>query len=65
LLVEHYGSNLRNLMAHGLLNHDAFYSRPIVYLWWLVLRLCCIPIIAGMRHDDQEMENESPSLDKE
>jgi len=52
-------------MAHGLLNHDAFYSRPIVYLWWLVLRLCCIPIIAGMRHDDQEMENESPSLDKE
>lgn len=64
LLVEHYGSNLRNLMAHGLLNHDAFYSRPIVYLWWLVLRLCCIPIIAG-RHEDARTEDGSPSNESE
>jgi hypothetical protein len=49
LLVERYGSNLRNDMAHGLLDYDAFYSGPAIYFWWLTLRLCCTPVIAAMR----------------
>ncbi len=40
LLVERYGSNLRNRMAHGLLDHDEYLSPQAVYLWWLVLRIC-------------------------
>ena len=41
LLVEHSGSNLRNLMAHGLLDDEAF-SHPLMsYLWWVTLRRCC------------------------
>ncbi|MBI5928518.1 MAG: DUF4209 domain-containing protein [Chloroflexi bacterium] len=39
LLVERYGSNLRNLMAHGLMQHKDFYSYRITYLTWLTLKL--------------------------
>lgn len=42
LLVEPLGSNLRNEAMHGLMDDGAFYSHPVVYLWWLVLRICCL-----------------------
>jgi hypothetical protein len=42
LLVERFGSNLRNRMAHGLLDYDQFYSFELEYLWWITLHLCCI-----------------------
>jgi len=45
LLVEHSGSNLRNRMAHGLINDNGFFSPLMSYLWWLTLRLCCLPIL--------------------
>jgi hypothetical protein len=45
LLVEHSGSNLRNRMAHGLINDGEFFSPLMSYLWWLTLRLCCLPIL--------------------
>ncbi len=40
-----FGSNLRNLMAHGLISHNGFYIPAVVYLWWLTLRICYLPII--------------------
>ncbi len=50
LLVERYGGNLRNRMAHGLMDTDEFFSPNAVYLWWLYLRLCCLPILARLTH---------------
>ena len=47
LLIERHGSNLRNAMAHGLLDYQSFYSGAGIYLWWLTLRLCCMPVIAA------------------
>ncbi|NES04540.1 MAG: DUF4209 domain-containing protein [Okeania sp. SIO2F4] len=41
LLVENSGSNLRNLMAHGLLDDEDFSSPLMSYLWWVTLRRCC------------------------
>ncbi|MDJ0553830.1 MAG: DUF4209 domain-containing protein [Microcoleaceae cyanobacterium MO_207.B10] len=41
LLVEHSGSNLRNCMAHGLLDDEDFSSPLMSYLWWVMLRRCC------------------------
>jgi hypothetical protein len=38
LLVEKFGSNLRNLVAHGLLDYHDF-SSQVLYLWWLTLHL--------------------------
>jgi len=45
LLVEANGANLRNDMAHGLLSSTAFDVGTVRYLWWLTLRLCCVPLI--------------------
>jgi hypothetical protein len=42
LLVERFGVNLRNRMAHGLMGHDEFAFPTVLYLWWLVLRNCTI-----------------------
>jgi len=45
LLVDRFGSNLRNLMAHGLMPHDSFYSHAPIYFWWLTLRFCLLYIL--------------------
>lgn len=49
LLVERCGSNLRNRMAHGLIGDEEFLSSQISYLWWLTLRLCCLPILSQIK----------------
>lgn len=40
LLIERFGANLRNLMAHGLAEHASMYSPSASYLCWMVLHLC-------------------------
>ena len=40
ILIERFGHNLRNQLAHGLLPEMGFYRESSEYLWWLVLRLC-------------------------
>ena len=42
LLIERSGSNLRNLLAHGLLSQGQFYSAEVCYFWWVTLRLCIL-----------------------
>ena len=44
LLVERFGLNLRNDIAHGLLAESQMITPGAIYAWWLILRLCCIPI---------------------
>ncbi len=53
LLVEHSGSNLRNRMAHGLINDGEFLSSLMSYLWWFTLRLCCLPILIHQHKVEQ------------
>ncbi len=45
LLNERFGSNLRNLLTHGLVDHDAFELAPNIYAWWLTLRLCIVSLV--------------------
>jgi len=52
LLIERFGANLRNDMAHGLIDHNAFYSESGCYLWWLTLRLYSLPTVAKLRRDE-------------
>ena len=59
LLVEAFGANLRNRMAHGLMSHDETISAQSIYLWWLTLRLCCFPIVSALK----ESENASQKAD--
>lgn len=37
------GPNLRNLLAHGLLDDNDCQSTEVIYAWWLGLRLVCHP----------------------
>lgn len=53
LLVEHAGSNLRNRMAHGLISDGEFMSPLMSYIWWLTLRLCCLPILIHQQRIEQ------------
>jgi hypothetical protein len=62
LLVEEFGSNLRNRVAHGLMAFEDFYLPDALYLWWLALRLCLAPLYAQMYagpdsgNDDETVE---------
>ena len=60
LLVERFGSNLRNLIAHGLINGQHFVNRQTVYLWWLALRLCCLPVYIRFQQQDDSEVNRAP-----
>ena len=46
LLVEEYGSNVRNKLAHGLIDSGWFSSTEAEYLWWIALHLCCRPFFS-------------------
>jgi hypothetical protein len=54
LLINRFGSNLRNRTAHGLSSLNECVSLDVSYLWCLTLHLCCIPILAFNSSDEQE-----------
>lgn len=39
LFCDAFGANLRNELAHGLLEDGDFHSSKAIYAWWLMLRL--------------------------
>ncbi len=55
LLVEKFGSNLRNELAHGLLDVDDFKGPDAEYLWWCALRLMFLPSLQGVKTDLSRM----------
>ncbi|MFZ1978698.1 MAG: DUF4209 domain-containing protein [Bacteroidota bacterium] len=62
LLVEKEGANIRNRMAHGLMYPGDFHSPDCIYLWALILRLCCWPsmtkIFENNKEDNQHLNGE-------
>lgn len=61
LLVNRFGTNLRNRMAHGLIDYNGFFSSYSCYLWLLTLRLCFLPILSQMQIRQQEANENSES----
>jgi len=59
LLVERFGANLRNTLAHGLIDHDVFYSADVCYCWWLGLRFYSLPTLVAARRS-QKAEDSTP-----
>jgi hypothetical protein len=45
LLIEKFGPDLRNNMAHGLMSSGQFFTGHVTFFWWLCLRMCFIPVI--------------------
>jgi hypothetical protein len=58
LLIERFGSNLRNEMAHRLLDYGSFYSVPGCYVWWLILRFYLWPHFSIISTDNEESDPE-------
>ncbi len=42
LLIDPLGTNLRNEVAHGLLDDGELFGRDVLYAWWLLLRYCVL-----------------------
>jgi len=63
LLVERFGVNLRNRLAHGLVDQQAFQSVHVLYLWWIILRLLFIPIAQSARSSEQIAADEDASAE--
>lgn len=42
-LLSEEGSNLRNLVSHGISSDSQLATTEMLYFWWLVLHLCMIP----------------------
>ena len=49
LFIERFGSNMRNRLAHGLLSDAESISLRSVYIWAILLRICCIPVLQSLR----------------
>lgn len=54
LLVVQSGPNLRNDVAHGLLDDAAGWSYSSLYVWWFCLRLVMWPVIEMLDRTRQE-----------
>lgn len=52
LLTERYGTNLRNVVSHGLLDSDNFNSLEVIYFWWLTLYLSALCKVISVRHSN-------------
>jgi len=66
VLIERYGFNLRNRLAHGLMSSDEFFSLEVSYLWWIVVNLCTLTMAArvqqaqaGISQSDEQTPNAS------
>lgn len=42
LLIDPLGANLRNEVAHGLLDDSGLFGTDVLYAWWLLLRYCVL-----------------------
>jgi hypothetical protein len=65
LLVDPLGANLRNKMAHGMMSFGEFFSISVAYLYWLILRLVCLPVIAYLRQQAAEKASATDSEEPE
>jgi hypothetical protein len=62
VLVERFGLNLRNDIAHGLLAEAQMFTPGALYAWWLVLRLCCIPIARAKENQPHEQNQPTTQI---
>ena len=57
LLIDRTYGNLRNVILHGLTTYETFQQPSVVYLWWLILRLCLTPHDREMAIDQKGRED--------
>lgn len=58
LLIEKFGADLRNKMAHGLMSFGDFFTGHATFLWYLCLRMCFVPVIMQAQEGDAAAEGD-------
>jgi len=61
LFCDSFGPNLRNELAHGLLNASECYSVHVVYAWWFGLRIVFNTFWNAFQKDDNNVVNKHAS----
>ena len=56
LFCDPFGPNLRNELAHGLLDDTACYSSGAIYAWWFALKLVFICFWNALHNDTEQSE---------
>jgi hypothetical protein len=46
-----FGANLRNKLSHGLISTDQFVYTDAIYAWWLLWRVCCMPMLVRLQKE--------------
>ena len=59
LLVDKFGDNLRNRLAHGLISHNQFFNPTIVYAWWLCLFMVLLPVALEPNQTEQRVQSKN------
>ena len=59
VFTDSLGFNLRNEVAHGLLNDNSSFSLSTIYAWWMVLRLIVHSLIGASSSKKEEKPSES------
>jgi hypothetical protein len=54
LFSDQHGPDLRNGIAHGLLEHDDFFSFAAIYAWWFILFLSIYPVHRRFRNEAEQ-----------
>lgn len=45
LLIEKTGCDFRNRLAHGFVTESECHDHASVYIWWLVMKICFLPLL--------------------
>ncbi len=61
IFTSSYGENLRNNVAHGLLNDNNSVTQATVYAWWLTLRWIILTSIDSQQRMNKECANDAGS----
>ena len=56
LFDDRQGPRLRHYIAHGLMNHSAFYGPLAVYAWWFIFYLCICPVQKRFKDEPDSTE---------
>ena len=56
LFCDSSGSNLRNELAHGLLDDEACQSSFAIYAWWLGLKIVSHTFWYASRYDTEKID---------
>lgn len=62
LLVDPLGRNLRNEVAHGLLDDSGLFGEDVLYAWWLLLRYCVVTSKLAERKLDGKVSPNAPPI---